>query len=121
MVGKKIVALGIVAMALAVAGCQEKKELTQIGINQFVVHEALDASRQGFLDVLKENGYVEGEDIEIGFNAKFLVEMLNNLGCKEVSLRFSAPNRAGLILPGEQDANEDILMLVMPVMLNNYV
>ena len=63
----------------------------------------------------------DGEDIEIGFNAKFLVEMLNNLSCKEVSLKFSAPNRAGLILPAEQDANEDILMLVMPVMLNNYV
>ena len=63
----------------------------------------------------------EGEDIEIGFNAKFLVEMLNNLSCKEVSLKFSAPNRAGLILPATQDANEDILMLVMPVMLNNYV
>ena len=63
----------------------------------------------------------EGEDIEIGFNAKFLVEMLNNLSCKEVSLKFSAPNRAGLILPVTQDANEDILMLVMPVMLNNYV
>jgi hypothetical protein len=63
----------------------------------------------------------DGEDIEIGFNAKFLVEMLNNLSCKEVSLKFSAPNRAGLILPATQDANEDILMLVMPVMLNNYV
>jgi DNA polymerase-3 subunit beta len=63
----------------------------------------------------------DGEDIEIGFNAKFLVEMLNNLSCKEVSLKFSAPNRAGLILPAEQDENEDILMLVMPVMLNNYV
>jgi DNA polymerase-3 subunit beta len=63
----------------------------------------------------------EGEDIEIGFNAKFLVEMLNNLSCKEVSLKFSAPNRAGLIVPASQDANEDILMLVMPVMLNNYV
>jgi DNA polymerase-3 subunit beta len=63
----------------------------------------------------------DGEDIEIGFNAKFLVEMLNNLSCKEVSLKFSAPNRAGLILPAQQDENEDILMLVMPVMLNNYV
>ncbi|MDE0559326.1 DNA polymerase III subunit beta [Algoriphagus sp. NF] len=63
----------------------------------------------------------DGEDIEIGFNAKFLVEMLNNLSCKEVSLKFSAPNRAGLILPAEQEENEDILMLVMPVMLNNYV
>ncbi|NVJ85044.1 MAG: DNA polymerase III subunit beta [Algoriphagus sp.] len=63
----------------------------------------------------------DGEDIEIGFNAKFLVEMLSNLNSKEVSLKFSAPNRAGLILPAEQDENEDILMLVMPVMLNNYV
>jgi DNA polymerase-3 subunit beta len=63
----------------------------------------------------------DGEDIEIGFNAKFLVEMLNNLSCKEISFKFSAPNRAGLIVPATQDANEDILMLVMPVMLNNYV
>lgn len=63
----------------------------------------------------------DGEDIEIGFNAKFLVEMLTNLSCKEITLKFSAPNRAGLIVPSEQDENEDILMLVMPVMLNNYV
>jgi len=63
----------------------------------------------------------EGEDIEIGFNAKFLVEMLNNISAKEVTLKFSAPNRAGLILPSDQNENEDILMLVMPVMLSNYV
>ena len=63
----------------------------------------------------------EGEDIEIGFNAKFLVEMLSNLSAKEVTFKFSAPNRAGLIFPSEKGENEDILMLVMPVMLNNYV
>lgn len=63
----------------------------------------------------------EGEDIEIGFNAKFLVEMLNNISAKQVTLKFSAPNRAGLIVPSEKGDNEDILMLVMPVMLNNYV
>jgi DNA polymerase III subunit beta len=63
----------------------------------------------------------EGEDIEIGFNAKFLVEMLNNISAKEVTLKFSAPNRAGLIVPSDKGENEDILMLVMPVMLNNYV
>lgn len=62
----------------------------------------------------------DGEDIEIGFNAKFLVEMLGNLYSKEVMLQMSAPNRAGLLVPGEKDENEDILMLVMPVMLNNY-
>ncbi len=62
-----------------------------------------------------------GEDIEIGFNAKFLIEMLTNLVSREVTLMFSAPNRAGLIVPKDKDENEDILMLVMPVMLNNYV
>jgi len=63
----------------------------------------------------------DGEDIEIGFNARFLLEMLSNITSKEVTLQLSAPNRAGLIIPNESDENEDILMLVMPVMINNYV
>ena len=63
----------------------------------------------------------EGEDIEIGFNAKFLIEMLNNLDANDIELKLSAPNKAGIILPKEKDENEDILLLVMPVMLNNYV
>lgn len=63
----------------------------------------------------------DGEDIEIGFNAKFLIEMLNNMDAAEISLNLKAPNRAGIILPVEKDDNEDILLLVMPVMLNNYV
>ncbi len=63
----------------------------------------------------------EGEDIEIGFNAKFLVEMLSNLDADQISLAMTAPNKAGVILPTDQDKNEDILMLVMPVMLSQYV
>ncbi|MFT5641607.1 MAG: DNA polymerase-3 subunit beta [Cyclobacteriaceae bacterium] len=63
----------------------------------------------------------DGEDIEIGFNAKFLIEMLNNLDATDITLKLSAPNKAGIILPADKDDNEDILMLVMPVMLNNYV
>jgi DNA polymerase-3 subunit beta len=63
----------------------------------------------------------EGEDIEIGFNAKFLIEMLNNIDSDQIKLTMSAPNKAGVILPGEKDKTEDILMLVMPVMLNQYV
>ena len=62
----------------------------------------------------------DGDDIEIGFNSKFLIEMLANIESKQVELHLSAPNRAGLIIPAEQDENEDLLMLVMPVMLNNY-
>jgi len=62
----------------------------------------------------------DGEDIEIGFNAKFLIEMLKNLAGEEVMLEMSTPNRAGLLLPQNGDENEDVLMLVMPVMLNSY-
>ena len=62
-----------------------------------------------------------GEEIEIGFNARFLIEMLSNLDAKEVIFKFSQPNRAGLIEPSEKEDHEDVLMLVMPVMLNNYV
>jgi DNA polymerase-3 subunit beta len=61
-----------------------------------------------------------GEDIQIGFNAKFLIEMLTNIDSKEIKLSLSKPNRAGLIVPSEMDSGEDILMLVMPVMLANY-
>ncbi|MBL7900687.1 MAG: DNA polymerase III subunit beta [Bacteroidia bacterium] len=61
-----------------------------------------------------------GEDMEIGFNSRFLVDMVSNLDCDEIVIEMSAPNRAGIILPSN-NANpaEDILMLVMPVMLNN--
>ncbi|WP_026464851.1 DNA polymerase III subunit beta [Adhaeribacter aquaticus] len=63
----------------------------------------------------------DGEDMEIGFNARFLIEMLNNIDADEISLELSTPNRAGLLMPSSNDENENILMLVMPVMLNNYV
>ncbi len=61
-----------------------------------------------------------GEDMEIGFNSRFLVDILSNLECKEVSLEMSTPSRAGIIVPADPEReNEDMLMLVMPVMLNN--
>ena len=62
----------------------------------------------------------EGEEMEIGFNAKFMVEMLGNISSNMISLEMSQPNRAGLIIPSDKKENEDILLLVMPVMLNPY-
>ena len=62
----------------------------------------------------------DGEEITIGFNSRFLMDMLSNIEAEHVILEMSAPNRAGILLPGEAgEAGEDILMLVMPVMLNN--
>ena len=60
----------------------------------------------------------EGADMEIGFNAKFLVEMLGVLESEEVIFELTGPTRAGILLPAEKDKDEDLLMLVMPVMLN---
>lgn len=62
----------------------------------------------------------DGEDMEIGFNSKFLLDMLNNIDADSIKLEMSAPNRAGILLPVDNDdKGEDILMLVMPVMLNS--
>lgn len=61
-----------------------------------------------------------GEDIQIGFNSKFLQEMLNNLQSDEIQIEMSLPNRAGILTPIDGlDEGETVTMLVMPVMLNN--
>ena len=60
----------------------------------------------------------DGEPLQISFNAKFLAEMLSVLNVDEITMEMSTPNRAGILRPGESDENEDILMLVMPVMLS---
>jgi DNA polymerase-3 subunit beta len=61
-----------------------------------------------------------GEGMEIGFNAKFIIEVLSNLSNEYINLEMSQPNRAGIIIPQDQSEDEDMLMLVMPVMLNSY-
>ena len=60
-----------------------------------------------------------GEDMEIAFNGKFLIDMLSSIGTDEVNFEFSQPTRACLLIPSTQKDNEDLLMLVMPIMINN--
>ena len=61
-----------------------------------------------------------GEDMEIGFNSKFLMEMVNNLTSEQINIEMSASNRAGILIPQDgQEKGEQTLMLVMPVMLNH--
>ena len=62
----------------------------------------------------------QGDDMQIGFNSRFLVEMLNNLTSDDVQLEMSLPNRAGILTPIDGlDEGENVTMLVMPVMLNS--
>jgi len=62
----------------------------------------------------------DNEEMEIGFNAKYLADVLGNVDGDDVYFEFSTPNRAGIVKPSEEDEDEQILMLVMPVMLNTY-
>ena len=62
----------------------------------------------------------QGDDMQIGFNSRFLTEMLNNLSATDVQLEMSMPNRAGILTPIDGlDEGEHVTMLVMPVMLNS--
>lgn len=62
----------------------------------------------------------QGDDMQIGFNSRFLSEMLSNLNAEDIQLEMSMPNRAGILTPIDGlDEGETVTMLVMPVMLNS--
>tara|TARA_B100001250_G_scaffold296735_1_gene258265 strand:+ start:1716 stop:2840 length:1125 start_codon:yes stop_codon:yes gene_type:complete len=78
--------------------------------------EDIDFSNKGHENIKVEYG---GEDMEIGFNGKFLIEILNTLECDKINIHFSTPSKAAIIKPEKiTEGFEEILMLVMPVMLN---
>jgi DNA polymerase III subunit beta len=60
----------------------------------------------------------DGEDLAIAFNAKFLIEMLNAADSDDIKIELSTPTKAGIIKPTEQEDDEELMMLVMPLMLN---
>jgi DNA polymerase-3 subunit beta len=65
------------------------------------------------------NCQYDGEDLAIAFNARFLIEMLASTDSDEVRMELSTPTKAGIIKPTDEDENEEVLMLVMPLMLNS--
>lgn len=81
--------VGLLVLALAgglLSGCGQKEKLFKIGINQLVRHEALDASYQGFVDALKDAGYIDGENIKIDYqNAQNDQSTLNTIATKLVN------------------------------------
>ena len=61
----------------------------------------------------------EGNQMSIGFKSTFLIDILNNISSQEVVMELADPSRAGVIVPVEQNEEEDLLMLLMPMMLND--
>ncbi len=61
----------------------------------------------------------QGEDLSIGFKSSFLIEILQNIDSSDVILEFADSTRAGVILPFDAEDDEDVLMLLMPMMLND--
>ncbi len=94
---------------------QVRLTLNDTGLN--MTAEDMDFSYKGAENIQCE---YQGEPMEIGFNSRFLREMVENLDVDTIVMSFSTAQRAALISPAIQhDENEDVLMLIMPVMLNN--
>ena len=79
--------------------------------------EDIERASEAKESVLAEYG---AEPMEIGFNSVYLQEVLQNLDGDDAVFEFSTPNRAGVVTPAEPPEGEDLLMLIMPVMLNTY-
>ena len=60
-----------------------------------------------------------GQNMSIGFKGSSLTEILTNLDCENVDLLLADPSRAGIIVPSQQKEGEDVLMLIMPMLLND--
>lgn len=60
-----------------------------------------------------------GQPMSIGFKGSSFIEILGNFDCQEVIIQLADPSRAGLVLPSEQPENQDVLMLMMPMLLND--
>jgi len=60
-----------------------------------------------------------GTSMNIGFRGTTLIEILSTMDCEQVTMLFADPSRPGIIVPAEQEENEDLLMLIMPMLLND--
>ncbi|MBQ7157621.1 MAG: DNA polymerase III subunit beta [Bacteroidaceae bacterium] len=61
----------------------------------------------------------DGGPLSIGFSGPFLIDVLNSISCQDVTLELADPSRAGVIVPAEQEENENVIMLLMPMMLQD--
>ena len=80
----------------------------------------LDAEDYDFSKTATERVSCEynGKPMSIGFKGSSFIEILSNFECQEVIIQLADPSRAGLVLPSEQPENQDVLMLMMPMLIN---
>ena len=81
----------------------------------------LDAEDYDFSKTATERMSCEynGQPMSIGFKGSSFIEILSNFDCQEVIIQLADPSRAGLVIPSEQPENQDVLMLMMPMLLND--
>ena len=81
----------------------------------------LDAEDYDFSKTATERMSCEynGQPMSIGFKGSSFIEVLSNFDCQEVTILLADPSRAGLVLPSEQPENQDVLMLMMPMLIND--
>lgn len=81
----------------------------------------LDAEDYDFSKTATERMTCEynGQPMSIGFKGSSFIEVLSNFDCPEVIIQLADPSRAGLVLPSEQPDNQDVLMLMMPMLIND--
>ena len=81
----------------------------------------LDAEDYDFSKTATERMSCEynGQAMSIGFKGSSFIEILTNFDCQEVIIQLADPSRAGLVLPSEQPENQDVLMLMMPMLIND--
>ena len=81
----------------------------------------LDAEDYDFSKTATERMTCEyqGQPMSIGFKGSSFIEVLSNFDCAEVVIQLADPSRAGLVLPSEQPENQDVLMLMMPMLIND--
>ena len=81
----------------------------------------LDAEDYDFSKTATERMSCEynGQPMSIGFKGSSFIEILSNFDCQEVVIQLADPSRAGLVLPSEQPENQDVLMLMMPMLIND--
>ena len=97
----------------------EQSQLMRFNIQQFNLR--IEAEDYDFSKTAEESVVAEydGNDIKIGFKSGTLLGILDNIKSTEIQMQLADPSRAGLILPSEQPEQQEILMLIMPMLLND--